>query len=196
MNRLHIIFIPGLGDHKAYGQDKAVRLWRLYGVRPQYHAVGWATGSWDEKERKLLTEIDQYLAKGDRVGLVGFSAGASAAFNVFMARSDKLAGAVLISGKIRGSGNLSAGRRANNAFVESLDQAAQSVTGLSAGQKTRLLTIYPKHDPVVSYADASLPGVVMRRSPATSHQLSVAYSLTVGAFTIIRFLRRAGKSLT
>src|SRR4051794_28655235 len=98
---LHLIFIPGLGDDNVRWQQKAVNTWRLWGVDAEIFQMHWADKvPWESKFERLLKRIDGLAAQNKRVALVGASAGASAVINAFAARKDRLAGCVLIAGKV------------------------------------------------------------------------------------------------
>jgi hypothetical protein len=64
----------------------AVGYWRRHGLEPLVHAVGWHDESQEfpPKLELLLEMIDQYASRGDRVSLVGCSAGGSAVLNAFL----------------------------------------------------------------------------------------------------------------
>ena len=74
----HIIYVPGLGDHKTYGQNIGIQIWRLFGFVPHYFPLGWATKEgFDQKLGRLLRQVDALRDQGHAVSLVGVSAGAS-----------------------------------------------------------------------------------------------------------------------
>ena len=187
----HLIYVPGLGDHKSYYQDTAIKFWRAYGLTPHYHAVVWREGdSFKPKLDKLLAEIDGYVASGDKVSFIGFSAGASAVLNAFAARRDKINAVVCISGKINHPENVSRRTNAeNSAFKESLELLQENLSSFSKADKGKILTIYPLRDQVVHHEDAIISGVREKRIPAWSHLTSIIYSLTIGSIGIIRFLK-------
>ena len=120
--RRHIVlYVPGLGDNNPTGQSFAVNLWRFYGVRSWTVALHWADQSetWEQKFNRLLVVIDEKLAEGHSVSLVGTSAGAGAVINAFAARKGRISGVVTICGKIHNPETIGDGyRRENPAFVE------------------------------------------------------------------------------
>ncbi|HSX45670.1 MAG TPA: hypothetical protein VLG27_01535, partial [Candidatus Saccharimonadia bacterium] len=100
--RLHVIYIPGLGDEvEPKGQLRAVARWPRYGVEAEVLRMRWGDRKpWEPKFKAVLKRIDEVLAEGKDVGLVGASAGASVAINAFAARKKRIVGVVLIAGKV------------------------------------------------------------------------------------------------
>ena len=193
----HIIYVPGIGDNRAMGQDYGIYSWRLWGVRGHYHPVGWADGeAFAPKLERLLGEIDDYLAAGDTVSLLGFSAGASVVLNAFAERRTQLAAVVCISGKINHPKSAHNYFGRNPAFGESLQLLQTSLVTFSAADKAKLLTLNPIKDDVVSYQDAVITGVKQWRIAAVSHVMAIAVSLTFCAPFIVLHIRQTARKRT
>ena len=188
----HIIYIPGLGDHRLQGQSLAVWLWRLYGVQSEVFRVGWRdTKSFGYRLRELLARIDTYVARGDSVSLVAASAGASAAVNAFAARRGSIQAVVLIAGKIRRPETLHPSVLRNNpAFEQSMERLPAALKLLSPKDRLRILNLHPRSDESVPVSDTKIEGVRERTLPVAGHVPGIAYAITIAAPRFIRELRR------
>lgn len=81
----HVIYVPGLDDSRK-GYELFVNKWRFYGIVPHVHRVGWSEReeSFEPKLKKLVSEIDNLIKKGNIVSLIGGSAGGSVVLNAFL----------------------------------------------------------------------------------------------------------------
>lgn len=192
----HVIYVPGIGDAHARGQDKVFALWRLLGVVPHYHPVGWlGEEPFADKLDRLLAEIDRYHEQGDTVSLLGFSAGGSVVVNAFSARRDEVTAVVLISGWLKGPAGTSQQYFVKNpAFKQSLELLQQNLPRLNVADKQRLLTLNPFIDPVVPSKAGTIPGVRRWRTVAFGHVMSIVVGLTVYTPFIVRHLKRLTRS--
>lgn len=192
----HIIYVPGIGDARAFGQDKGIGLWRFLGLAPHYHPVGWAIDEpYESKLARLLKQIDGYVASGDKVSLLGFSAGASVVLNAFASRKTKISSVIMASGWLRPVSATSPRYFVKNpAFEGSLEMMQTSLASLTEQDKTKLLTLNPLFDPVASYKNASIKGVHHWRTFAFGHVQSIAVTLTIYAPFLARHIKRLAAS--
>ena len=140
---------------------------------------------------RLLARIDKLLATGRQVGLVGASAGASAAINAYAARSDSLVGVVVIAGKVNrpeAVGKHYKGR--NPAFWQSIQSSPQSLKQLNPPDLRRVQSRYAVADETVHKPDSIIPGADNRMVPTATHFFTIATQLLIGAPFFIRFLKR------
>ncbi len=195
MQKLHIIYIPGLGDDNVAGQRRAVKLWRLYGVQAEMYQMLWADGvAWEYKFNALLHRIDELHDKGLNVCLVGVSAGASAVINAYAAREQSIAGVVLIAGKVNHAETVGSGVRSSNpSFWSSIQACEQSLALLGPDARVRLQSRFAIKDSVVSEADSRVPGAYNRRVFSIGHVSTIAAQITLGAPSIVRFLKGLAK---
>jgi len=187
-----IIYVPGLGDANPRGQRWLIRTWRMWGVRPILFHIRWGNGeAFAPKLERLLKLIDDEVAKGRKVSLVGASAGAGAVINAFARRKDKIAGVVCIAGKVNNPGTI--GPRystGNKAFVDSSRQVQFSLDKLDFDDdRTRIQSRYATFDPVVPQADSQIAGAHNRTVPTVGHSVTIATQLLFGAPGFIRFLK-------
>ncbi len=192
---LHLIYITGIGDTKVAGQQKAVNTWHWWGVTAELFQVKWADGeAWEIKLKRLLTRVDEALAVGKDVALVGASAGAGAAINGFAARKDVIVGVVCISGKINNPEAIGDSyRRKNPAFVTSAYDCPKSLTNLTAADRGRILSRFGLADELVNKRDSRIPGAHNCMVPTVGHIPSIALQITLGVPSFIRFLKSCQK---
>lgn len=196
MRAHYAIYVPGLGDHKSQGQELVTRLWRVFGVRGAYQPMRWSDkGAFKPKFQKLLDRIDQLERGGNKVSLVGTSAGASVVVAAYAERKDKVSGAVCICGKINRPESVNPKYFVvNPAFKDSLAAAQQALQQLSTKDRRRILSLHPLWDELVPVADTIIPGTKERVIPSVGHGLSIFCALTFGAYGIMRFLKRLTKT--
>jgi pimeloyl-ACP methyl ester carboxylesterase len=193
MPRKHaIIYIPGLGDSRISGQQRAVNAWKVQDVEPNVFQMNWMDGEpFDPKLKRLLLKIDELLGEGKIVSLISASAGSSAALNAYAKRQDRINGLVSICGKLQGFNSVNStvyGR--NPAFQQSMEMLPESEKLLDMSSRHRILSLHPIADESVPIADTKLAGTVPRTMPVAGHFFGIAYGLTVGSFASIKFLKR------
>ncbi len=191
----HVIYLPGLGDEKANGQDKILRLWRIFGLKVHYFKIGWADGEpFEPKLERILELVDSLAESYGEVSVIGTSAGASAAINAFEKRTEQIASVVCICGKLRNPQTISKERYiVNPAFEGSIKTLSTSLEGLSDKDKQKILSIRPLIDEVVTPRDTYIDGAKSKIIPSFGHVASIVYALTIGSFGISRFIKRQSK---
>ncbi len=185
-----VIYIPGIGDTKTTFQEIAAKSWKFWGVKPHTFPMRWADGKpFEPKFQSLLAYIDDLLAKGHLVSLVGASAGASVALNAFAARP-QIHGVVCISGKVNRPEAIGAWYHRNApSFVESAHQSQKSLTNLSPQQRSRITSRYALVDVIVPKRDSHIPGAQNKTVLSIGHSPTIALQLTLGAPNHLRFLK-------
>ena len=191
-HRLHIIYIPGIGDHKIAGQQMALRLWRLYGVNVEIIQMNWIVKEpWDTKFQKILQRVDELHEADYPVALVGVSAGASAALNAYAARKDKISGVACISGKIQRPETIGQHyRQEDPAFLTSAKECQTALKKLNAQGRAHILCRYGRADNIVDPADSRIDGAHNQQAPTVNHGLNIAFQIIFGAPSIVRFLKK------
>jgi predicted alpha/beta hydrolase family esterase len=196
MSKLHLIYVPGLGDHRVGGQQKLVDTWKWWGVTAELFQTGWADGEeWDPKFERLLQRIDRASSSGKAVGLVGASAGATAVINAFHARHDSVVGVILIAGKINRPHAISASlTRKNTALGAAAHTAFIALSDLSKNERARIMSRYALIDPIVPAVDSHIPGARNRVQLSMGHAFTIASQMLFAAPLFIRFLRTQAKN--
>ncbi len=188
-----VIYIPGLGDHAEGGaQAKVLRLWRIYGLGAVYVPMHWSDKNpYAGKYDNVLKEIDKQLAQGNRVSLIGVSAGASAAINAYAARQESIHKVVCVCGKLRNVQTISQTYYAKNpAFEESVKKLSASLSQLNGQKRNKILSLRPFADEIVPVGDTLIEGAHSGRLFSAGHALSIAFALTLGSGRISRFIKR------
>jgi pimeloyl-ACP methyl ester carboxylesterase len=188
---MHVIYIPGLGDHRSHLQQLAVKFWPIFGVKTSCYLMRWNDKEpFAPKLSRLLAMIDELARSGDKVSLVGTSAGASAVLNAYAARPDKIAGVVCICGKINNPPAHSPRYIENPAFKESLMELQRVLPKLGPKQRARIMSIRPLADNIVLPADTIIPGAREKLVPTVGHAFSIGATLVFGAAMMMRFLQK------
>lgn len=184
-----VIYVPGLGDSRSYGQDQAIAGWRKFGLQAHYFPLGWADKApFEPKLRRLLGKIDELSEKGP-VSLVGVSAGASAVLNAYAQRQN-LNAVVCIGGKINNPQTIgSYTYRVNPAFKQSVYGVADSLKRLSKEEIGRILSIHPLYDGTVPIADTLISGGVEKTVPVIGHRLGIFYTVVFRGQLIANFIK-------
>ena len=191
MSKLNVIYIPGLGDNNPTVQAKAVAVWKRYGVDPELFQMDWADDEpWKSKFDKLLARIDEVASGGQKVALVGVSAGAGAVINAYAARKDKIVGAVCILGKINNPQEIGDKYRDRNpSFIESAYAVPESLEKLGAEERKRIMSRYAVYDEIVPKEDSQIKGAKNQTLPGFFHAPTIAFQLVFGAPAFIKFLK-------
>jgi dienelactone hydrolase len=189
--QLHVIYVPGLGDFRARGQEVAVKLWRHYGVAPEMIRMYWQTAEpWKTKLQRLLDRIDTLHTAGYQVALVGSSAGATAVIAAFAARPT-IVGCVVIVGKVNHPASIGGAYRAKNpALVTASQDCERALRSLPPAMRLRIQSRYAALDEVVRQSDSHIPGARNRRLFSIGHSLTIGLQLTIGVPFWLRFLRK------
>ena len=193
--KLHVIYIPGIGDHKLGRQRMAVDMWKHYGVEPEICALIWNDGqSWESKFERLLNRIDELVMEGKSVGIVGVSAGATAAINAFAVRKEVLVGIVCVAGKIHRPQTVGGlYKQQNPAFITSAYACQDTLRTLSKDDLCRIQSRYGLFDNIVLTRDSHINGAHNKRVFMILHIPIIATQIYLGAPSILKFLKRQAK---
>jgi pimeloyl-ACP methyl ester carboxylesterase len=191
--KIAAIYIPGLGDSRARGQDKLPLLLKIFKVKGFYFPFGWdhRTASFEAKLNELSRLIGSLTKDGYSVSLIVASAGASAALNAFAKNKDQIKSLSLICGKVNNLGAIHAIYYSKNPkFKESVEMLPLSLKKLDSKDRARILSIRPMIDPVVSPKDTLVKGAKNFRSFSIGHSSSIAYHLTIGLLRIVQWIKK------
>lgn len=200
MRKHHVIYVPGIGDRRRgfnWLQQVLLATWLVYGLSGRLFVVDWISdqpfeGRFDE----LLALIDELHGRGERVSIVGASAAASTVFLAFLARPDKLTGAVTICGQIGGTAALHGPAATRNPrFRRSLALMQRHIARLSSAERQRVMTLRPRADRIVPPDEAILPGATNYEMPVSGHMAGIGFGLLFEARKIVHFLRLAAQAV-
>jgi pimeloyl-ACP methyl ester carboxylesterase len=188
----HVIYVPGLGDHRTRAQRLAPKYWEVFGVKGHCYVMNWRDKeAFAPKLTRLLQLIDELAKGGNKVSLVGTSAGASAVLVAYAARQDKISGVICICGKINHPETIKPSRFIENpAFKESLSELQRALPVLGPEARARIMSIHPLRDDSVPPADTIIPGAREQLVPTAGHAFSIGITLIFGAGLMMRFLKQ------
>jgi len=193
----YVIFIPGLGDNKA-ALNWALRLWRCGGVQAEVYRFDWtntSAGVLLQKQSRFLDRIDELLARGFRVSLVGISAGGSVVLNAFRERQNMVHAVINICGRLRdGFPNAQPALQdfSNTApvFHDSVVQIGATTGCISAESRGKILTVRPFFDREVPVETVPFCGAQNTQIMSVCHGLSISVALIFHRHKMMRFLQR------
>lgn len=191
--KLHVIYLPGVGDSDPVFQRRAVKTWKWWGVEAELLQVDWASEEpWSSKFKKITDRIDELTSAGKSVALVGASAGGSALISAYAARKNDIVGAVIICGKLKNATDIgSKYRNANPALVDAVTASDKASSSLNPTDRAKILTRRAFFDEVVTtHDDSIIEGARNRISPTLGHAITIAIQLVLGAPSIVRFLKK------
>ncbi len=189
--KLRIVLVFGLDDGKFNFPALLTKVWNTKDVQLYPLAVGWRDGNkYSPKLAKLLAVIDELLATGDPVALIGISAGASLIINAYAARP-QLVGVVSVCGALRLMSDpppkFAKSVGSSEAFQESAVACEQSQRLLTDHQLNRTLIMEPWRD-FVPLSTMRLAGAKVHRVAGINHSQSIVTVMLFYRRAIIRFL--------
>jgi predicted peptidase len=188
----HVIYLPGVGDHKNSPiQTKALEKWRKFGLEPHFQLINWnSSESFESKLGQIIKIVDELSSQNHTISLVGASAGASMAMNIYSARKGKISAVVLICGKINRPETLGVNYKTQNpALLDSVTASAKNAKNLNDQDKAKMLTILPIFDEIVAKSDGVIPGVKNKTLFSVTHGPSIGLALTLYKQIAINFIK-------
>lgn len=190
---IRVVFVPGLGDRLGWLvhlQREALRAWRPLGVRTTMFRVRWSADiTFEERLDALDRFVDLYEARGERVALVGASAGAGAVLAAF-ARRPGLAAVVIIAGKFHEPEDILEPVLDHfGVFQQSLRAVPGLLDELGPEQRARILALRSARDGIVDDEDTQLEGAVNERMRVVGHVAAIGYALVFRSRRIVRFVK-------
>lgn len=203
MKTHHIIIIPGLGDPVKITQW-AVKGWeQQYHVRTHVKAFGFTdqASTFETRLRKFADEIESMVQnKENCISLIGTSAGASAAINLWKYlehRNASIDGAIInVCGRIRSGAeehawpSLKFAARKSPIFYESVRQTEKNINSFSARDLSKILTFRALFDETVPISTTYLEGATNIRVPMIGHVTTIATVMKWYAKTMIDFISK------
>ncbi len=185
MQKNYAVIVLGLGETPSLYRF-LVRNWqKQYGVTPVIHVVGWKKKAerFEPKLARLVSKVEALAKDGNRVTLIGISAGASASVNAQTVLKKKHIHVPVYT--ICGRFNLdhhwwyplSYGVRRMPAFEESVRMVMPSIRRLRGQNPEDISCFRAVFDEVVPRSASVLPGAEMRPIPIPSHHLAIYFRL-------------------
>jgi hypothetical protein len=193
----NVIIVPGLGD-EVNKISWLVGHWQKYGLEPSVHSVGWhdEENTFQPKLQMLVEMIDKYSSDGDRVSLIGCSAGGSAVLNAFFERRDIVHRVInvcgrLRSGKQKGFRSFEARTASSPPFAQSVKLFESRENQLTDQDRQKVMTVRALFgDELVPTNTAILHGAFNTIVPTPEHMLSITMALTIFSRPLVTFLTK------
>lgn len=193
----HVIIVPGLGDDAAK-LSWATNHWRKYGLVPIVYTIGWKDKgeNFEPKLNTLLEMIDQYAKDGDRVSLVGCSAGGSAVLNAFFERKNVVHRVISVCGRLTRGGqqgfrSFETRTASSPSFAKSVQLFESREELFSDNDRQKIMTVRALFGDELVPADTTiLRGAYNTVVPTPEHVLSIGMALTLFSRPLITFLTK------
>ena len=185
MSKKHIVIVvPGLGDETTKIKW-ATAHWKKHGLKPVVHNIGWKKGEkhFKPKLNRLISQIDRFTKNGNRVSLVGTSAGSSAVMNAYIARRGKISKAISVCGRLKqgeekGFRSFESRTAISLAFRESILMFEQNETSLIKNDRKKIMTIRALFDELVPDKTSYILGANNKKIKTIEHVFSIWISLS------------------
>jgi hypothetical protein len=178
-----VIIVPGLSDNDK-GIRWATKHWKKYGLDVVCFPSGWQTDEdFQDKLKRLISLIEKFIGEGDKVSLVGTSAGGSLVLNAFLKRRKEISKVVNICGRLRkgnekGFRSFKTRTQSSNSFRESVQSFERRESLLTVSDRKKIMIITPKYgDELVPYDTAILAGAYNLKIPTIEHVFSIGIAL-------------------
>jgi len=189
--RHYIIYIPGLGDGYDPLRRLALFFWRIFGVTVEYVPMKWYDGKpYDEKYRRVEAAVRNAQALGFTVSLIGESAGATMAMNVF-ARNKSLHRMVSLCGVNSGNTPISPKIfKRSPGFQQSVSLVNESRAKVIKSRHAQVTSVIAMSDSTVPPEKNTIPGARQVKIWTMGHIFTITLCLSVLSFVIVRQVRR------
>lgn len=197
MARHEVVCIPGLGEENTKPLECALGRWRKYGLEPHVFALNWRDGEdFAPKLARLLELIDQLATSGNKVSVIGTSAGGSAAINAFARRKDMVHKVVNVCGRLRvgpttGPRSFARMTATSPAFAQSVEKCEAVQRELTKPDRQRVMTFHSFwFDELVPSETTTLEGAINKEVYLPEHMLSIGVTLTLSSYILAGFLKK------
>jgi dienelactone hydrolase len=188
----YIIYISGLGDGYDVFRSFFLKGWRVFGVRSELVGMRWNNGeTYEQKADRIKQALDTARQKGYRVSLVGESAGASIAMNVFaddqaVHRFVSLCG--VNTSKTPISPTVFKRKPAFHEAIRRLDAARDRAVSTKL---ERISVVTSLKDPSVPVRTNLIPGAGHTVIWLVGHLTTIAFCLSLGSYVVVRAVTRS-----
>lgn len=181
-----VIIIPGLGDN-----SKVIKYlekpWEKFGLNIIPYPIGWNDDSklFQPKLAKLLRLVDKLHAAGEKISIVGTSAGGSAALNAFVERKNIIHKVVNVCGRLRvgpesGFWSFVLRTKKSPSFADSVRMFESRENLLTQNDRKKIMTVMPLFgDQLVPASTVPIVGAINKKIFMGEHILSIATAMTI-----------------
>lgn len=184
-NMIHkVIVVPGLGDETNIIKW-VVSGWKRYDLEPIIHNIWWKTEPkhFEPKLKRLVNLIDRLSEDGNKISLLGASAGGSAVLNAFLRRKNKIRKVVSVCGRLRrgeekGLRSFESRTSSSLAFKESVLMFEKDEQTLDKKDRNNIMTVRALFDELVPDNTAVVEGANNKQIKSIEHVFSIWMSLS------------------
>lgn len=174
----HIIVVPGLGNH-IDNHIKLTTQWEKYGLTPHVFNAKWRIEEKGLKPKleEALKLVDSLSKKGNKVSLMGNSAGSSFVLNVFSLRKSRIHKVIINCGRVRTGDwpwfTFTQATATSPSFREAVLEAERIGEKLIKEDRRKILTIRPLFDELVPTYTVPIRGAKNITIPIIEHAISI-----------------------
>ncbi len=171
MARIHVIYVPGLGDSFDAMRRRLLRYWTLWGITAELVPMNWkSTESYEEKYQRLLNEVERH----EQVTIIGESAGATLALRAFNDKKN-VNKCITLCGVAKNTAHIST---LYDTRAPALHTATKNIPNNYPDAKN-ILSLFSPFDTTVFPKNAITTGATKRKIYLPTHMLAIAFSLTI-----------------
>ncbi|MCU1685420.1 MAG: hypothetical protein JWQ81_6159 [Amycolatopsis sp.] len=177
----HLLIIPGLGD-RVWLYRTVVPLWQNFGYEVSLHAFGWngELGKLAERQELLLKHVD--ALRGQKLYVIGASAGGVAAVNL-LAERPEIEHVVTVASPL-----LPKDIATKELLVGSFRQAAAFLDRSDEPTRRKLVSVHGRYDNRVPSELSKRPGIHAVELPTYGHGATIVSALTVNSAVLREYL--------
>lgn len=191
-NRITILYIPGLGDQYDWFRLASLKCWRIWGVHTQLVPMKWyGGGSFESSWDSIKKAVDSAKANGDKVFVIGESAGATMAIHT--AAHLPIDAFATLCGVTNPNASISSSIFARSPSFKQSVQKLQSSLDILKDKPVPALRFIAWLDTVVTPSVNTLSGARTIRLPSIGHIITNKFALTIFSFLVVRAARRSIK---
>lgn len=190
-----VIFVPGLGDYNK-NLPYLEKLWRKDGIDIEAFDSSWKnkTEIFEEKLARLTKRIDTLSKTGEKISLIGTSAGGSLVINAYGATKTKIHRLITVSARLLEGRKvfppLSLAASGYPAFKDAVLSSEALLPTFTHTDKEKILTTQSLFwDEIVPISTMSISGVRKIKIPVPFHRYSIAATVTVYRKHLINFIQ-------
>lgn len=188
-----IILIPGLGDNVKYVKFLTKNWERRYNVKLHIIPFGFNGGfnEFEDRFKVFLNKVDEIIENGNKVSLIGSSAGASVVINAYCLRKDRINKVISVCGRLKDVNVKQRFYYPKNpltVFKESIALCEKNLLSLTQDDKKKILYFKPLFDDVVPVRTMIINGANYKRLFSFQHGINISFALTLMSEKIISFI--------
>lgn len=179
--KTHYIYVPGLGDRFDVLRRFALKRWSNSAATATLVPMRWSSKSEtaEQKYHRLQSVIQK--STGDRIIIVGESAGGPMALLAFSRLPDTVSGVITICGYNYGSADIRTHHRCNSpAFFATVKVTEKLIDEFTSRMRRRIMTVYSTKDNVVDPRHTKIRGTHTIQLHTKGHFTTIARALLSG----------------